>query len=51
MKKDHILLKKANLMKNEKNNIFWIFSGKYGKMSKKVRNDEKRFDSDKKGQN
>ena len=28
-------------MKNEKNNIFWLFSGKYGKMSKKVKNDEK----------
>ena len=28
-------------MKNEKNQIFWIFSGKYGKMSKKVKNDEK----------
>ena len=28
-------------MKKEKNNIFWTFSGKYGKMSKKVKNDEK----------
>ena len=28
-------------MKNEKNNIFWISSGKYGKMSKKVKNDGK----------
>ena len=28
-------------MKNKKNNIFWIFSGEYGKMSKKVKNDEK----------
>ena len=28
-------------MKNKKNNIFWIFSGKYGKMMKKVKNDEK----------
>ena len=28
-------------MKNEKNNIFSIFSGKDGKMSKKVKNDEK----------
>ena len=28
-------------MKNEKNNIFWISLGKYGKMSKKVKNDEK----------
>ena len=29
-------------MTNEKNNIFWISSGKYGKMSGKVKNDEKR---------
>ena len=28
-------------MKNEKKNIFWISSGKYGKMWKKVKNDEK----------
>ena len=28
-------------MKNENKNIFWIFSGKYGKMSKKVKYDEK----------
>ena len=28
-------------MKNEKNNIFWIFSWKYGKTKKKVKNDEK----------
>ena len=27
-------------MKNKKNNTFWIFSGRYGKMSKKVKNDE-----------
>ena len=31
----------SHVMKNENNNIFCIFSGKYGKMSKKVRNDEK----------
>ena len=24
-------------MKNEKNNIFWIFSEQYGKISKKVK--------------
>ena len=29
-------------MKNEKSNIFWISPGKYGKMLKKVKNDEKR---------
>ena len=28
-------------MKNEKSNIFWTFSGKYGKMSKKVKKDQK----------
>ena len=29
-------------MKNENDNIFWTFSEKYGKKSKKVKNDEKR---------
>ena len=29
-------------MTNEKNNYFWIFSEKYGKMSKKVKNDGKK---------
>ena len=38
-------------MKNEKNNIFWTFSEKYGKMSKKVKNDENGSDIDKNGQN
>ena len=38
-------------MKNEKNNIFWIFSEKYGKLSKKVKNDENRSDIDEQGQN
>ena len=38
-------------MKNKKNNIFCIFSGKYGKMTKKVKNDEKGSDIDEKGQN
>ena len=38
-------------MKNKKNNIFWIFSGKYGKMSKKVKNDEKGSYIAEKGQN
>ena len=28
-------------MKNEKNNIFWTFSGKYGKMQEKVKNHQK----------
>ena len=37
-------------MKNEQKNIFWIFSGEYGKMSKKVKNDEKRSDIVEKGQ-
>ena len=35
-------------MKNEKNNIFWTFPEKYGKMSKKVKNDEKVSDIDEK---
>ena len=38
-------------MKNEKNNIFWIFSEKYGKMSENVKNDENGSDIDEKGQN
>ena len=38
-------------MKNEKYFIFWIFSGKYGKTSKKVKNVKKGSDIDEKGQN
>ena len=38
-------------MKNAKNNYFWIFSEQYEKMSKKVKNDENRSDSDENGQN
>ena len=41
----------SKLMKNGKNNIFLIFSRKYGKMSKKVKNDENRSDVVEKGQN
>ena len=43
--------KRPHLMKNKKNNIFWILSGKYGKMSKKVTNDEKGSQIAEKGQN
>ena len=38
-------------MKNKKNNIFGFFSGKYGKMSKKDKNDEKGLYIAEKGQN
>ena len=38
-------------MKNEKNDIFWIFSEKYRKMSKKVKKDENGSHIDEKGQN
>ena len=38
-------------MENEKNDIFLDFSEKYGKMSKKVENDENGSDIDEKGQN
>ena len=38
-------------MKNKKNNVFWIFSGKYGKMSKKGKNDEQGSYIAVKGQN
>ena len=36
-------------MKNEKNNIFWIFSESYGRISKKVKNDENGHDIDENG--
>ena len=39
------------MIKNEKNNIFWAFSEKYGKMLKKGRNDEKGSYIDEKWQN
>ena len=42
--------KRSKLMKNEKNNYFWIFSEKYEKMSKKVKNDENGSDIDENGQ-
>ena len=38
-------------MKNEKNNICCIFSGKYRTMSKKVKNDENGSDIAEKGPN
>ena len=38
-------------MKNENNKMFWIFSEKYGNMSKKLKNDENRSDIDEKGKN
>ena len=38
-------------MKNEKNHICGIFSGKCGTMSKKVKNDEKMSDIAEKGPN
>ena len=51
MKNGQVLLKKAKIDENKKNNIFWIFSGKYGKMSKKVKNDVKGSYIAAKGQN
>ena len=52
MKKDQMLLKKARIDEQLKNNdIFWISSCKYGKTKKKVKNDEKGSDIDEKGQN
>ena len=41
MKKGHILLKKAKTDVKKEKKYFCIFSGKYGKMSKRVKNDEK----------
>ena len=50
-KKGDILMKRVKIENNEKNNIFCSFSEKYGKMSKKVKNDEKGWHIDEKGQN
>ena len=49
MKKGHILLKKAKIDEKKKNIIDWIFSGKHGKMSRKVKNDEEGSDMAEKG--
>ena len=52
MEKGHILLKKAQIdEKLKNNNIFWISSCKYGKIKKKVKNDEKGSDFAEKGPN
>ena len=51
IKKGDLLMKKVKIDKKWKNKFFWIFSEKYGKMSKKVKNDEKGWYIDKKGQN
>ena len=50
MKMGQILKKKVRVDEKWKNNIFRIFSEKYGKMWKKVKNDENGWDIDKKGQ-
>ena len=42
--------KGQNWWKMKQNNVFWIFSGKYGQMSKKVKNDEEGSDIHEKGQ-
>ena len=44
-------MKKVKIDEMEKENIFSIFSEKYGKMSKKVKNDENVSDIDEIGQN
>ena len=51
VKKGHILLKKAQIDEKRNNNIFWIFSWKYGKIWKKVKSDEKGSDFAEKGPN
>ena len=51
VEKSQILMKKVKIDEKWKNNIFCIFSGKYGKMSKKVINDEKGSDIAEKGPN
>ena len=43
MKKGHTLLERAKIDENKKNTTFMIFSGEYGKMSQKVKNNEKGF--------
>ena len=51
MKMGQILIKKVTIDEKCNNNIFSIPSEKYGKMSKKVKNDEHGSDIDEKGQN
>ena len=51
MKKGQILLKKAQIDEKRKNNIFCIFSWKYEKIYKRVKNDEKGSDVAEKGPN
>ena len=51
LKASYIAEKRPKLMNNKKNNIFYIFSGNYGKMSKKVKNDEKGSYISEKGHN
>ena len=52
IKKGQILMKKVKIDKKwKKNNIYSFFSEKYGKMSKKDKNDENGSDIDEKGQN
>ena len=51
MKMGQLLMKKVKIdEKLKKNNIFSILSEKYGKMSKKVKNDENGSDMNEKGQ-
>ena len=50
MKMGQILMKKVKIDEKWKNDIFWIFSEKYRKMSKKVKNDKNGSDIGEKGQ-
>ena len=50
-KMGQILMKTVKINEKWKNNYFWIFSEKYGKMSKNVKNDENGSDIDENSQN
>ena len=51
MKIGQILMNKVKIDEKWKKNIFWIFSEKYGKMSKNMKNDENGSDIDENNQN
>ena len=51
MEMGQILVKKVKIDEKWKKNIFWIFSGKYGKISKKMKSDETVTDIDEKDEN
>ena len=49
--KGSYIAEKAQIDEKRKNNIFWIFSWKYGRIYKKMKNDERGSDVAEKGPN